>query len=369
MSGLATTAAWLSAALGTAEVALLARLCLGAYRKGSLHRYRSPGESVADLLDYAALVEDGVVLLKSGGLLAAFIYRAPDAGSSTDHEQNALAEAVNRALQPLGAGWMVHVDAIRQPVAAYGKRCRFPDPVTQAIDDERRCFFESRGAAYEGYCVLSVTYLPPMAAGARFRALLFDDEGHPASDSSRLGERHLTLFRRELQALQQRLPFEVERLGARPVLSEHGPVVEERLLRYLHYCISGLSHPIALPRNGAYLDLCIGGQDIEFVGEEIKVGGHYLQVVGIDGFPLATCPGLLNHLAELPCEYRWSTRAIFLDPHEGVRELEKYRRKWRLKVRGFVDQMLGTYQGPVDQSACARHGGGCGDGDRGCEQR
>ena len=60
---------------------------------------------------------------------------------------------------------------------------------------------------------------------------------------------------------------------------------------------------------------------------------------------------MLNALAELPCEYRWSTRYIFLDPHEAVAHFERYRKKWRQKVRGIVDQVLQSNSGAIDQDA------------------
>ena len=40
-----------------------------------------------------------------------------------------------------------------------------------------------------------------------------------------------------------------------------------------------------------------------------------------------------------------------MDPHEAVAHLEKYRRKWRQKIRGFFDQVFNTHIGVVDQDA------------------
>ena len=76
-----------------------------------------------------------------------------------------------------------------------------------------------------------------------------------------------------------------------------------------------------------------------------------MQVVAIEGFPNESYPGILAALAELSCEYRWSSRFIFMDPHEAVAHLEKYRRKWRQKIRGFFDQVFNTHIGVVDQDA------------------
>src|SRR6185436_8208477 len=134
------------------------------------------------------------------------------------------------------------------------------------------------------------------------------------------------------------------------VVTEHGSGQHCDMLRWLHYCVTGLSHPIALPKSAAYLDLLIGGQDL-WGGVVPKIGRHFVQVVAIDGFPLESHPGMLNALGELPCEYRWSTRFIFLDSHEATAHLERYRKKWRQKVRGLFDQVLQSNTGAVDHDA------------------
>jgi type IV secretion/conjugal transfer VirB4 family ATPase len=82
-----------------------------------------------------------------------------------------------------------------------------------------------------------------------------------------------------------------------------------------------------------------------------KIGRHFIQTVAIEGFPLESSPGILTALGELPCEYRWSSRFIFMDIHEAMRHLDKFRKKWRQKIRGFFDQVFNTNTGPVDQDA------------------
>jgi type IV secretory pathway VirB4 component len=82
-----------------------------------------------------------------------------------------------------------------------------------------------------------------------------------------------------------------------------------------------------------------------------KVGRHFVQVVSIEGFPLASSPGMLNLLAELPGVYRWSSRFIFLDAHEAVAHLEQYRKKWKQKIRGFFDQVFNLNSSVIDEDA------------------
>ena len=109
-----------------------------ALRRTREHRPEPHG--LADLLNWAFLVSDGVVLQKDGALLAAFAYRGPDLSSSTSADVAALGVQINDALLPFTDGWMFHVDAVRSPAAAYGETV-FPDDVTAWIYAERRAAF------------------------------------------------------------------------------------------------------------------------------------------------------------------------------------------------------------------------------------
>jgi type IV secretion system protein VirB4 len=101
-----------------------------------------------------------------------------------------------------------------------------------------------------------------------------------------------------------------------------------------------------------YLDSVIGAQEF-WSGVVPRIGRQFIQVVAIDSFPQDSTPGILSDLTELHCEYRWSTRFIFMDTHEAVKHLENFRKKWRQRVRGFMDQMLQTNNGRVDLDALA----------------
>src|SRR5206468_3509957 len=50
-------------------------------------------------------------------------------------------------------------------------------------------------------------------------------------------------------------------------------------------------------------------------------------------------------------EYRWNTRAILMDGEEARAHLEKCRKKWRSKIRGWKDQILRVEHGAVNLHA------------------
>jgi type IV secretory pathway VirB4 component len=77
-----------------------------------LKEFRSHAQALPDLLPWAALIDNGVVLTKSGGLLAGFDFRGPDLDSATKEELAAVSARINAALA-LDDGWSLHVDATR----------------------------------------------------------------------------------------------------------------------------------------------------------------------------------------------------------------------------------------------------------------
>ena len=347
---------WAIAGLGSLLLFMLWLRIRAVDAEAQLKRHRAKQAGFADLLNYAAVVDDGILVGKNGALMAAWLYQGADHASSTEPEREAVSYRLNQALAGLGNGWMLHVDAVRRPAPGYPDRglSHFPDPVSEAIDEERRRLFERLGTLYEGYFVLTVTWFPPLLVQRRFVELLFEDDTERPDAKTRT-RGLIAQFSREILSLESRLSAAVTltRLRGQVIVNEDGTTVtHDEFLSWLQCCVTGLHHPVQLPSCPMYLDTLIGGQEL-WGGVVPKVGQHFLQVVAIEGFPLESTPGILTALAELPGHYRWSSRFIFLDPHEAVRHLETFRKKWRQKVRGFFDQVFNTHTGPVDQDALA----------------
>ncbi|MBA2482851.1 MAG: VirB4 family type IV secretion/conjugal transfer ATPase [Nitrosomonas sp.] len=319
-----------------------------------LKKHRSQDAGFSDLLIYASVVDDGIIVGKNGALMAAWIYQGDDTASSTHAEREFVSQHINNALLRLGSGWMIHIDAVRKPAQGYSAKglSHFPDAVTAAIDAERRDLFERLGTLYESYFVLTATYLPPTLAQRKFVELMFDD------DTDAPGQKEQTrglidYFQRECVNIESRLSaaIKLSRLHGNKIVNEdNSTVTHDEFLQWLQFCITGLDHAIVLPKNPMYLDALLGGQEM-WGGVIPKIGRHYVQVVSIEGFPLESSPGILNAIAELPCVYRWSSRFIFMDTHEANAHLEKFRSKWKQKVRGFFDQVFNLQSSAVNEDA------------------
>ncbi|MDN5502718.1 MAG: VirB4 family type IV secretion/conjugal transfer ATPase [Comamonas sp.] len=342
------------AALGILLVLILVQRLLTVDKELKLKKHRAKDAGLADLLIHAAVVDDGVIVGKNGSLMAAWLYKGDDNASSTDEQRELVSLRINQAFAGLGSGWMIHVDAVRRPAPNYSPRgvSHFPDPLTAAMDDERRRLFEGLGTMYEGYFVLSLTFFPPMLAQQKFVELMFDDDAAVPDHKART-HGLIEQFKRDCKSIEGSLSsvVKMQRLRGNKLELEDGrKVTHDDFLSWLQFCVTGVTQPVMLPSNPMYLDAIIGGKEL-WGGVVPKVGRNFIQAVAIEGFALESAPGILSALAELPCEYRWSSRFIFMDTHEAVKHLDKFRKKWKQKVRGFFDQVFNTNNGNVDQDA------------------
>ena len=300
--------------------------------------------SLGGLLLYDQLVEEGILMLRDGGFLAAWRYRGPDLASATHAEMATLSARLGSLLK-LGSGWAVHVDAFRHPAPGYPERGAFPDAVTKVIDDERREQFLAEGAHFETETVLALTYLPPKEREERLWGYLFEGRkrGAPA-----LAARALEQFRSQIRAFEEVLGalLPIERLGIEPRMRELAPppvpgaIADgsaltaaptvtlappefDSLLQYLRRCITGRDHPFRRPEIPVYLSDVLGAYP--FVGGlEPELDREPIAVIAIEGFPKASQPGMLAALDALALEYRWSTRASSCSTRPG-----KWTPTWR----------------------------------------
>lgn len=307
--------------------------------------HRTGARGLADLLLYDSLVDDGVLLLQDGALLAAWTFRGPDMASATHAEMAALSARLNTVLR-LGGGWMVQCDAIRSKAPGYPEAGAFPDWVTALIDEERREQFMAEGVHFESEYFLALTYLPPEQHEERVKGFLFEGQRQIKSGAQKM----LEYFKSRVASFEDLFGslFQVRRLKGRRFADDAGfPHFQDDLLRYVHRCVTMADHPIELPAVPAYLNDLLGTQDL-VGGIAPKIGTKHIRAIAVDGFPRASFPGILGALDNLAIEYRWHTRAILLDPEEARGLLDKTRRKWRSKVRGWKDQLLRTETGPTN---------------------
>jgi len=318
----------------------------------ALKRFRHAGPAFSDLLAYAGLVDNGILLLKDGSLLAGWYFAGPDSESSTDFERNEVSRQINATLARLGSGWMIQVEAVRVPTVAYPRRedNYFPDPVSAAIDDERRQHFEADSEHFESRHAILLTYRPGQTRQSALAKYVYSDN---ASRNERFADTVLEYFRSAIREFEQYMAnvLSIRRMVTQETAERSGTSIAkyDELLQFVRFCLVGENHPIRLPAIPMYLDFLVTA-DFHH-GLSPLVDNRYLAVVAIDGFPAESWPGILNTLDLMPLTYRWSSRFMFLDAIEARQKLERTRKKWQQKVRPFFDQLFQTNSRSVDQDA------------------
>ena len=318
-----------------------------------LTEYRTQAMGLPDLLNYGFIIDEGVYLNKDGSISAGFYYRSPDINSSTPQERNHIASKMNRLLSTFQSGWVMHVDAIRKPISDYPltHETHFTDTINRLIDAERRAFFETKGDHYESLFSIVLTYTPPNKSKGKIADIMFED-GTGAYKTD-LSNKMLETFKSKLDEFQLLASniVKINRMLPHHYEDEYNQAhTRDEFLEFLNFTLTGEFHPINVPPLGAYLDTYIGAYQL-WGGMTPKLENKYIGVVAIEGFPQESIPNMLEQLSNLETSYRWNTRFIFMDQHEALKDLEKYRRKWLQKVKGWKEQIFGLPTTKIDEHA------------------
>ena len=139
----------------------------------SIRQYRQPTDRLPDLLPWAAIVDEGVVLQKDGLLQQTIAFRGPDLASSTPSELVSAIARLNNALRRFDSGWSVFVEAQRLASTEY-PHSSWPDVASWIVDLERRAAFQQAGARFESTYYLTFVWNPPSANARRAEDLFFE---------------------------------------------------------------------------------------------------------------------------------------------------------------------------------------------------
>ena len=323
----------------------------------ALRAHRNPDPALADLLNWAALVDPGVVQCKSGAFLTGFFYQGLDPGSAADTDRNYQSDIVNQALAALGSGWCIWSEMIRMPAAAYPpeKANHFPDPASRMIDAERRATYQAEGQHFVTDHVLVAMYTPPSHTANTLRDRLTGDAHAQKQDAGHWPQERLDTFNRTVIDLQDRLSqvLRIRRFGGYTGQTGAGG---DDMLDYLAFCLTGdQTSWVAVPPDGMYIDaLIVGTADLTVGATPVMTmdgTADHIVVISIAGLPSATWPNMMASLETLPAQVRWSTRMIFMDQSQAIKEIDKYRKTWKQKSRGFFSQLFSTNTGAVNQDA------------------
>ena len=314
-----------------------------------LKEFRSSNLAFPDILNYASFIDDGVLLNKDGSLTAGFYYRAGDISSMTFNDRNSLSSKINTILTRLGDGWAVHIDCSRLKVENYiDGKTHFTNEIAQILENERKQYFKNV-EHFENIFTIIFTYLPPNKNISKITDMMIIDEGVTKNQSQKI----LEYFKNSIEDLERSLSnfIKIEKMKQRVAIDEYNnEYILDDMLEYINFCICGNRQRVILPKIPMYLDCLLGAKEF-ITGMRPKINDKYIGIVAIDGFPSDSYPNILNLLTELGFNYRFNTRFIFLDSQTALKSLNKYRKKWQQKTRGWLDQLLDRPSTRIDEHA------------------
>lgn len=289
----------------------------------NISEYRQNPDRLADLLPWAALVANGVILNKDGSFQRTLCFRGPDLESATETQLVSASARLNNALKRFGSGWALYIEAKRELYAPYPETCYFPDPASLLVEAERREKFANIGDNFESKYYLTLQFLSPPESASKLGRLLITQPEAGSEDYKKSLELFINQTERFCDILQDFM-YEAEFL------------TDEETLTYLHSNISTKSHKIAIPETPMYLDAFLADTPL-LGGIAPQLGDCHLRTVTVLGFPSSTMPALLDQLNQLPICYRWVTRFIPLDKPEAEAQLKSYKRQWFAKRKGLLN--------------------------------
>lgn len=301
--------------------------------------YRRKHRGLNDLLSYLIQLDSNTILHKDSALSRHFKYIAPDLESSTPGDLDFHAKTWADSFSFLGNGWMVETNVASETFKGYADSQVFPEVVSALIDDERRL-------QYQGQCYfktthyLSVTWKPEQLIASKLR--YFAIEGDDKRESG--FEAQLKQFDKTLEEFTGFLKRSLVSLL---------PLINNELVTYLHYCITGDSYGLAALKTGAFLDAYVA--EAFQGGFEPRIAGKHIKVLAIDDLPSYSYPCILEALSYFPIEYRWTSRFICLDRLTAKTYLKRYERNWSSKaigVMGVIRESMG-FEAKRDEDAQA----------------
>ena len=277
-----------------------------------------------ELLNYMMIYEKNVILMKDGAFAATFLYRGRDVESSTSGELDQIVKSLNQSLKATDSGWMVEFNLVRMHSTEYSAMQKFPDTVSQLIEDERRRQYQTEGTHFDTLTYVTLTYMPePVVRSWIKKLFIVSDQPQTTDEDAKLRQAH-RLFEERLTGVLNSVAtyLTLERLSG------------SALLTFLHYCVTGQKQRVQVPPIGLFLDSYLS-HDHFIGGIRPRMGNKHIRVINVSEYPAEVYPTVMELLNSLPLVYRWSLRFIPLSHGGAEAKLKEMGRGWYQKALGF----------------------------------
>lgn len=280
------------------------------------YRYEDRDQMI-NYFPWGYLIGNGIVFNKNGSYQRTYRIRGKDINSMEDFDLVTMRAKLNEVFRRMDGSWAFHVEARRKEAKPYIPS-KFSSLVLQKIDNIRQRVYNS-GDYFSSEYYITFVWLPPIDMVGKFQdTLVSEAEG----EENRVELRYIEDFEGSLREYMELLKNNFHELKG---------LDDQETLTYLHACFSQHDDQVVVPmRYGTFLDAYLSDTPITD-GLPPKIGEEYLGVVSLLSFPNETFPAMFYEINELGIASRWTSRFIFLDREESIKQAQRKKSKWNSK--------------------------------------
>jgi type IV secretion system protein TrbE len=261
-----------------------------------------------------------LVMNKDGSFQVSWKYRGPDLDSAVREQLAVMTGQLNNMFASLPTGWILYFEAQRTPSTHYASDVYFPDPITKAIDDERKNFF-SDGQHFESDYYLTAYWQPPNDSQERMKEFVIEGRQKKTITATDM----MDVFFEQVDKIY----------GMYNILQIPSEFLSpDEMITYLHSTVSDNCRLLKLPKKQLLLDQYLYDTPL-YGGLEPRLGNQHVRVVAPIKYRGNTIFGLFNDLNRLNFPYRWVTRYCCLGKQDSISALEGVKRGWNGKIKSM----------------------------------
>lgn len=312
----------LAVAFLTAVAALITVYRARYFKKGT-----DTSPAFCDLLDYAFIADNNVIVLKNGALLSIFAIEADDLSHAADDRVNECVRLLQSMVHRLDGSLCLHFDLLRDKDTDYKPLFKGSNDFARMLDARRHEKLLSDGVFKNSF------YIGISKKGRGF-------DGNVLKGKKEVSlQRELESFRATLSTLTRTLEHfaKVRALG----LIENESFTGHEAVDFIFKCIYDRNVHLSCAQSD-FLDLTLSPFDVK-VDDHIEIEGERVAVIAIEGLPYESFFAMADTLGSLPFALRLNLRYMAFDSVISALYLEKYRRMWSQKSKGFFAQLTDTH--------------------------
>lgn len=304
-------------------------------RLPNLRRKHAIAPAFCDLLEYATLTDNDIIVLKNGALCRIYEFTPIIDSSTAPKELESLRLRCQQVLSKLDGRFSLQFDALRTKEREYQVAFKGSNKAALYFDKKRQyCFIRNPGFKTSFY--LTLCYRGNLQT-IRILSSLFTANKAYGKDPKLQTKIILKNFADKCQstvnALQNICSLKLLSINNDTIIRSHDA------LSFIRSCIFMDMLPQAYPKSHLYLDALLSSKDFKG-GLCPQIGEKYIACIAIEGLPSESTFLILNSLTHLEHEYRFNTRFICQDKLESALNLERYRRLWKQRRKGIVAQIF-----------------------------